>query len=574
MFNTAVVDDHSLVVLNPKLSQDVQMNSSLSFVLPTCNVVYSSVKKMKSIVTLERDGEVIFRGRVMDEECDIYNQKTLYCEEDKGFLNDTLHAPYTYSGTVQGLFSKLITNHNGRVSSDVEKQFTVGNVTAVSSSKTVEVESEEYATTYDEIEDRLLNVYGGYLRTRTVGNTHYIDWLDQPTDSDTKEIKLSVNLLDLRNASEGGDVFTVLIPLGFSEINEDGEYTDPLTVASVNGGLDYIVDTNAAAKYGWIWRTHSWPYEEDAQKLLEKGREYLKTGTALETLVVKAVDMCYIGTAQHINVGDRVHVISDCHGLEGSRMCTAIELDIMNPENTMYTFGERPRTLTENYIKTEAGVNELNGGYGGGRRSVQEEIGDIIRWAKINVDEANAAIELTAGELNQTAQQLNAVALRMDGAEANIELAASSLNDIEGSLTSVGIKLDGIGGAITSRVEKNGVISAINQTAEQITISASKINLSGYVTSSTLSAELVSMQNAFAESFGTFDLSATNIGCYSLTVDGSSAQWCTSPDFVKSVSLKGTSSFSVKDTNGIVHTIYAGYSISTDKDSISYLGDM
>ena len=41
---------------------------------------------------------------------------------------------------------------------------------------------------------------------------------------------------------------------------------------------------------------------------------------------------------------------------------------------------------------------------------------------------------------------------------------------------------------IETKVSKNGVISAINQTAESVTISASKINLSGYVTASQLDA--------------------------------------------------------------------------------------
>ena len=39
---------------------------------------------------------------------------------------------------------------------------------------------------------------------------------------------------------------------------------------------------------------------------------------------------------------------------------------------------------------------------------------------------------------------------------------------------------------ITTKVSKNGVISSINQTAETITIQASKINLSGYVTADSL----------------------------------------------------------------------------------------
>jgi hypothetical protein len=41
---------------------------------------------------------------------------------------------------------------------------------------------------------------------------------------------------------------------------------------------------------------------------------------------------------------------------------------------------------------------------------------------------------------------------------------------------------------ISTKVEKNGVISAINQTAESIKISADRINLSGYVTASSLTS--------------------------------------------------------------------------------------
>lgn len=571
MFNTDVVDDPAFVVLNPMFCPDTGGNSSLSFVLPPGSRMHGSIQKMKSIVTLEQDGEQIFRGRVLDVESDFYNQKTVYCDGDKSFLLDSLHEPYTYEGTVHGLFQKLIANHNQHV--DVEKRFTIGQITAVSSSETVKIETEVYCNTSVEIEEKLVDAYGGYLRTRTVGNTTYLDWLEQYGDVNAQPIEFSVNLLDLKNKADAGDVFTVLIPLGASELNENGEYSDPLTVDSVNNGKNYIQDDASVALYGKIWRTHSWSHEDDPQKLLEKGREYLKTGAVLETLTLKAVDMHFVdGNVRPIRVGDRVRILSNPHGVDKTVMCTSMEVDLLNPENTVYTFGEKPRTLTENYVKTEEEVGGLTGGGRGGGKSVKQEISEIIRWAEILKDPEKGFIHLTAGEYNKTTKRLDAAEIRIDGAEANIELAASSLDDIEGSLTSVGIELDGIGGAITSKVEKSGVISAINQTAEKITISASKIDLDGYVTSSMLSAELVNIQNAFATSIGTFDLSATNIACATLNVGGQSAQWYTSPEFVKSVSLKGTSPFAVQATDGIIHTIYAGYSISTSKDSISYLG--
>lgn len=51
---------------------------------------------------------------------------------------------------------------------------------------------------------------------------------------------------------------------------------------------------------------------------------------------------------------------------------------------------------------------------------------------------------------------------------------------------------------ISMRVQKGEVISSINQTAEEIKIQASKINLSGYVTMSEFEAEIANLENLFA----------------------------------------------------------------------------
>jgi hypothetical protein len=440
------------------------------------------------------------------------------------------------------------------------------------------VKTESYSNTSSEIEDRMLNAYGGYLRTRTVGNIHYIDWVKQYGNENAQPIEFSVNLLDLTDKLDAGGVFTALIPLGASEIGEDGEYTDPVSIASVNGGLNYIQDDEAVAKYGKIWRTYTWSYEDDPAKLLEKAREYLKTGIAVETLTLKAVDMHFVdGNVQPIRIGDRVRIRSNPHGLDRVMVCSQIEIDLLNPENTLYTFGEKPRTLTENFVRAEVEVEELTGyrgGGGGGRKNVLEEVSDIIRWADYIFDDQNAHINFNAGELDKTKERLSTAEIDIDGLKAEILLKATRIevNELEGRVDKAEASIKINADEIEMKVSKDDVISSINQTAEEIRIQAKHINLDGYVTSSMLNAELVSLNNAFADSFGTFDLSATNISCATLKVDGSSAQWYTSPSFVTKVSLNGTSSFAVKDTNGITHTIYAGYTIGTDKDTISYLG--
>lgn len=548
LFSSASEDVES-IALSPKLSLDINNSGSVSFILPPGNRHHGGLKKLKSIVTVEQDGTQLARTRVMETETDYYNQQSVYCEGDKAFLLDSLHAPYHYSGTVHGLFRKLIDNHNAMV--DSEKQFTIGEITAVGAEETTEVQAESYANTSSEIEDRLLNAYGGYLRTRTVEGIHYIDWVDHYGDENAQPIEFSVNLLDLTDTIDAGDVFTVLIPMGASEIGDGGKYNEPVSIASVNGGLNYIQNDEAVALYGKIWRTQTWSYEDDPAKLLEKAREYLKTGIAIETLTLKAVDMHFVdGKVQPIRLGDRVHIISNPHGLDQVMVCSQIEIDLLNPEKTVYTFGEKPRTLTENFVRAEEEVDQLTGyggrGGGGGRRSVQQEISDIIRWAQINTNESNAYIQLTAGELDKTKQQLSAAEIDIDGLQAEIVLKASQelVEDTRSRLSFAGIDINGAASEI-KLLAKQEVVDELESDVSEAWISidgkASKVEINALETyidnliAGSVKATLLRTANITAD--------GANIG--SMSYDGSyitkkSATFLTSDSYV-SVSSDGVS---------------------------------
>lgn len=562
-------EDVESIALSPKLSLDINKAGSVSFVLPPGNRMHGRLKKLKNIVTVEQDGTQLARSRVMETESDYYNQQTVYCEGDRAFLLDSVHAPYHYSGTVHGLFRQLIDNHNSMV--DAEKKFVIGEITAISAAETTEVKTEVYSNTSSEVEDRLLNVYGGYLRTRTVGGMHYIDWVKHYGNENTQPIEFSVNLLDLTDKLDAGGVFTALIPLGASEIGEDGEYTDPVSIASVNGGLNYIQDDEAVAKYGKIWRTHTWSYEDEPAKLLEKAREYLKTGIAIETLTLKAVDMHFVdGKVQPIRIGDMVRIHSNPHGLDRVMVCSQIEIDLLNPENTLYTFGEKPRTLTENFVRAEEEVDELTGyrgGGGGGRKSVKEEISDIIRWAQINVDETNAYIQLTAGELDKTKQQLSAAEIEIDGIEAEISIAASRLDDVEKRTTSAEIAISGAEAKITLQASsinslENEITQAqidINGMNSEIRMKANSVVVEGILTTGLAGVQRLSATSVTGNS-GSFD---------SLSINGDPVV-SHSATLLKSVSLS-KNQVSIRDFFGDYHTVITSVSLTTSTETIVYL---
>lgn len=92
----------------------------------------------------------------------------------------------------------------------------------------------------------------------------------------------------------------------------------------------------------------------------------------------------------------------------------------------------------------------------------------ILQTAKEITTEVNNVSEQLNSQISQTATSITA---QVNNLSANMS-AQFAITDAE----------------ISTKVEKNGIISSINQSAESITIKAEKINLSGYVTFSGLSA--------------------------------------------------------------------------------------
>lgn len=435
-------------VLNPKLSLDVDTSGSFSFVIPPSNHMHGAIKRRKSIVTVHRYNRMIFMGRVLDSETDAYNQIDVYCEGVRSYLNDSQAAPYTYTGTPRGLLAKLISEHNAQI--EPEKQFILGDVTIDQADEALECENVAYWQTFKEIEEKLLSAYGGYLSARIRGGSIYLDWLKDCGRTTSQKIRFAVNLLDLKDKSESGEMFTILRPLGASQMGEDAQYKPPVNIASVNGGLDYIQDDEAVANFGKIWHTQTWPYIEDPAELLAKGREYLKIGAEVRTLTLKAIDMHFLdGSIDDIRIGDKVHIVSQPHGIDMEKTCCKIEIDLVNPEETIYTFGGPPKALTDNIVKRDTELEALTG-YGGGGRKTKEELKDYIRWAEILADPKQGSIALLAGEVKKNGEWIGKADINLWGPGGVITLMGSTeeLTGIGRRLAKAEIDINGTEGSI------------------------------------------------------------------------------------------------------------------------------
>lgn len=122
-------------------------------------------------------------------------------------------------------------------------------------------------------------------------------------------------------------------------------------------------------------------------------------------------------------------------------------------------------------------------------------------------------ITLVAAKAEDNGNRISSAEIAIDGANATIKLKADqTVVDEQGRrLSSAEIAIDGANATIKLKVSKNGVVSAINQSPEEIKISAKKINLSGYVTATELEATSAKIDNLMTGNTTATKIAATNV---------------------------------------------------------------
>ena len=436
--------DEELSVLSPVLETQCNAAGTLTFVLLPEHPMYSALHKMRTRIDARQDDEIIWRGRVLETETDFYRQKTVTCEGELTYLVDSVLHPYKladYDGTAAGLFRLYLTRHNEAVSE--AQQFQIGNVDIETLSS---VENTGYGNTWDEISDNLIDIHGGFLRIRHEDGARYLDWTKASGTSCGQVIRFGENLLDLSEYVSASEVVTCLIPYA-------GQGDSQITIKSVNDGKDYIEDEAGIALYGRIWGVTEFD-AKDASTLLEMAKENLqKRLKETITITISAVDLHLLDVnAESFRVGDKVRVVSPPHGIDVEYTCTAISLDLVNPDQSEYTFGTPETGMASTTAATSKAVE---------------------------------VVDTSVEYLRQIVSDQNTHLLLFDGV---IDAYTTKVDDNTKAINTVQLTLNSVTGELTSKVSKDDLVSTINQTAGAVKISANCIDLEGYVTATELSA--------------------------------------------------------------------------------------
>jgi len=333
----------SMKVINPKLTLEDNGAGSLTVTIPPQNVAYHSIVRMVTDISVQKDGEEIWAGRVLSESEDFYRNRVLYCEGELAFFNDTTQPPAEYSGlTVRGYLEKLIFVHNSKAAAN--RQFAVGAVTVV---------DENFPTYYTNYENTmsLINAmveeYGGHIRGRKGNGIRYVDYLKDYPDTCSQVIQFGSNMIDFTKQWDSSEFATVIVPLGNRLEDSPIEALDAyLTVESVNNGSMYIQSDEAVRVYGRIEKAVTWDDVSEPEVLLEKAKAYLSDiqfdNMELE---LSALDLHYLDVnTEAVKLLDEIRVISRPHGLDRLFPVTKLEIPLDSPEQTQFKMGDTVKT--------------------------------------------------------------------------------------------------------------------------------------------------------------------------------------------------------------------------------------
>lgn len=450
--------DEELVLIDPKLTLEVNKAGSFEFKMPPNHPQYNLPVKMRSVIQVFQDDVEIFSGRPIEQKTDFYNRKFISCEGQLAYLNDSIQRPAEYHDkTVRGYLETLIANHNSQV--DESKQFKVGIVTVKDNNDSL-YRYTNYNSTLQEIKEDLVDDLGGYIRIRNVDGYHYIDYIEEYDNTNNQTIQFGENLLDFSRNFDWTELVTAIIPLGAKLEESPIEALEQrLTIESVNNGCDYLTNEEALATFGWIAKTVTWDGVKTPEMLLSKGRKWL-TDNQFEEMVIeaKAIDLHYTdGEIEQFKLGDKIKVHSLLHGIDRYFPLTKMTIQLNNLSANTITLGTTVKTsLTAKAISISSATQKMG-----------ESIPVPSAIVKEAIDQATALITAaTHGHVVTTAEEQ----LIMDTNDINTATKVWRWN-----LNGLGYSNTGYNGRYATAITMDGQIVGERLVANSV--SAEKIDI-------------------------------------------------------------------------------------------------
>ena len=422
-FGTGKYDRPGYELINPQVDLAVNAAGTFTFTMYPSHPCYELTDNTKSIVQILKDGEAepLFRGRVLSTELGFYNEKKVICEGELAFLCDTIQQNYDYSEgesrkTIHELLSFFIQRHNEKAGIDNIHSFKIGivNVTDGDNSNTdnlISAADSTFLNTYESIQQKLIERYGGYLYIRHEEDGNYIDYLSSPSVTCSQKIELGENLLSFKKNIEADSLVTAVIPLGKERMDggEEGSgsrhniggwnasqsITDSKDIFQVTGKvggtttyLNCLYSQSAVEKYGWIEKVLIFDDVVLPGTLVRYGESHLKSMGKALSIELTAADLSGVNTEiDRFKIAQYVRVNSKPHNLENALyVVSKLSLNLTDPTANKICLGTETATITGQISNSVSTVSSSSTGGGGGSYDESGSASAALKSAKEYTD--------------------------------------------------------------------------------------------------------------------------------------------------------------------------------------------
>ena len=147
-----------LFVLEPDLTQKKNEPCELTLTIPKEHPHYGVLEKLKSRIKVYRDDTLIWVGRAIEDERDMYENRKVVAEGTLAFLLDSILRPFAMDSTVTDIWAYILTQHNAQVNAN--QRLNIGNCDL---SGSISIATKDYLSAWQVMKSSLLDPHSGCL---------------------------------------------------------------------------------------------------------------------------------------------------------------------------------------------------------------------------------------------------------------------------------------------------------------------------------------------------------------------------------------------------------------------------
>lgn len=466
-----------------QISADVNASGTCTFTIAPSHPIYNKLKLRDSSnnVTVLQDDTVLFDGYIYSFDTNFDKTRDVTCYGCLSYLGDIRLRPYATeqsdddppgmlycSKTIDGLFEFYIDQYNTYADEGRKFQIGVNEGSVIRETNAISASSDSYPTVADELTDKLLNEVGGYIFIRHSGRSRIIDYFANCTDVNAQIVDFGVNILDFLKTDTMSGFYTALRPSGGAPEKEVGSDDSAkssdgkghsISLNDIGDGLtdvtgiakkgDVVYNESAVSKYGYIEEYQNYSEITDVSALMHQAAVDLKIASEVHpTIEVKAIDLAlYQEGNKPLVPGQLVRIRSIPHDIDKYMMLNSMDIDISDPSQTVYTFGEAIDSLTGEQNKKAA---ELNASINHSLDAVAEldqttkdqaiqigKVEDVANDASDKADNAQNAADNAQQSADNAQQAADNAQQAADNAQEAIDAAQEIINQVQGDVDKI-----------------------------------------------------------------------------------------------------------------------------------------